>query len=107
MASQPLQIQLAEHLQTLSGEQVKALILQWLLTSDASIAGLNQQLMAMETTMELGEIDINGRFQPLSEAAMVEQSLVALEHYQQTGVAIPHDRIQQWASSLDNSYSPQ
>jgi len=102
-----MQIQLAEHLQSLSGEQVKALILQWLLTSDASITGLNQQLMAMESAMELGEIDANGQFQPLSEAAMVEQSLAALKHYQQSGAAIPHDRIQQWANSLDGSYNPQ
>jgi hypothetical protein len=102
MTTQPLQLQLAEHLQALSGEQVKALILQWLLTSDATVAGLNQQLIAMESAMEFGEIDVDGAFHPLSEVAMIEQSLTALKHYQQTGIAIPHDRIQQWASSLDS-----
>ncbi len=105
MTTQPLQLQLAEHLQALSGEQVKALILQWLLTSDATVVELNQQLMAMESAMEFGEIDTDGEFHPLSEVAMVEQSLAALKHYQQTGIAISHDRIQQWASSLDSNKS--
>jgi hypothetical protein len=100
MATQPLRIQLAEHLQALSGEQVKTLILQWLLTSDTTIAGLNQQLMALESTMEFGEIDANGELHPLSEGVMIEQSLAALKCYQQTGLAIP---IQQWVNSLDNS----
>jgi hypothetical protein len=101
MTIQPLQLQLAEHLQTLSGEQVKALVVQWLLTSDATIAGLNQHLMTAASEMEFGEIDAEGTFHPLSEAAMVEQSLAALERYRQTGGAISHDRIQQWANSLD------
>lgn len=101
MTTQPLQLQLAEQLQALPGEQVKALVLQWLLTSDATIVGLNQQLMTMEAGVEIGEIDADGTLQPLSEAVMIEQSLAALKHYQQTGVAIPHDLIQQWANALD------
>jgi hypothetical protein len=104
MTVQPLHLQLAARLQTLSGEQVKALVLRWLLTSDATVAGLNQQLVAIESEVEFGEIDAEGTFHPLSEASMVEQSLAALQHYQQTGVSIDHDRIQQWANSLDSSH---
>jgi hypothetical protein len=57
MTIQPLQLQLAEQLQTLSSEQVKALVVQWLLTSDATIAGLNQHLMATtgKTPLEIME----------------------------------------------------
>lgn len=101
MTTQSLRLQLAEQLQALSGEQVKALVVQWLLTSDATIAGLDQHLMATEPGIEFGEVDAGGTFHSVSEAAMIEQSLAALEYYQQTGVAISHDRIQQWANSLD------
>jgi hypothetical protein len=107
MAIQPLQLQLAESIQALSGDQVKALILRWLMTSDASLIHLIDQLGALETAIELGEVDADGQFQPLSEASMIEHSLSALQHYQQTGIGIDHDRIQEWANSLNTTNKPQ
>jgi hypothetical protein len=107
MAIQSLQLQLAASIQALSGDQVKALILRWLMTSDASLVQLIDHLGALETAMELGEVDADGQFQPLSEASMIERSLAALQHYQQTGIGIAHDRIQEWANSLNPSSKPQ
>jgi hypothetical protein len=76
MKTPSLQLQLAKHIQALSGEQVKTLILQWLLTSDATVAKLNQQLMAtvgttpleiMETAGFIGCFEAESNFSQQSE----------------------------------------
>jgi hypothetical protein len=98
--------QIANHVQTLGGEQVKALVLDWLSVTDASLVDferlLETEYMHPSDPEELvyGELDQNLSFHPLTEEEMIHASLDALEDYRNRGGGVPHDQVREWAGSL-------
>lgn len=87
--------QIANHVQKLGGEQVKALVLDWLSATDASLIDferlLETEYMQPSDPEELvyGELDQNLDFRPLTEEEMIHASLEALEDYRNQGGGIP------------------
>jgi hypothetical protein len=105
MKASNIRQQIVEHLETLPGEQVKNLLLTWLNNSSGDLEDFEQLLTNRATqtaaeSFEVGEIDTDLNFQPLTEAQMVQQSQSALEAYRRTGSGVTHDRVRQWAESL-------
>jgi hypothetical protein len=97
--------QIASHVQELDGEHVKALVLDWLTVTDASLQDFEQLLSTdyrpTETQPEVyGELDQTLSFHPLTEAQMIDKSLEALEEYRLTGNGIPHEQVREWANNL-------
>jgi hypothetical protein len=98
--------QIASHVQELGGEQVKALVLDWLSVTDASLVDferlLETEYMHPSNTEEsvYGELDQNLNFHPLTEEQMIQASLDALEEYRNMGGGVSHDRVREWADSL-------
>lgn len=98
--------QIASHVQELGGEQVKALVLDWLSVTDASLLDferlLETEYMHPSDTEEsvYGELDQNLNFHPLTEEQMIQASLDALEEYRKIGGGVSHDRVREWADSL-------
>jgi hypothetical protein len=98
--------QIASHVQELGGEQVKALVLDWLSVTDASLVDferlLENEFMHPRDPEEsvYGELDQNLNFHPLTEEQMIHASLNALEEYRNMGGGISHDRVREWADSL-------
>lgn len=101
MATSPVRMQVAERLQELSGDQVKTLVVQWLLETDGDLEGFGESLNYFSSDVEWGEIDESGSFKPLSEAEMIQQSLASLKQYRETGRSFSHESIQEWANSLN------
>jgi hypothetical protein len=97
MTPQSIRLQVASHLQDLPSDQVKELVLQWLLEPDSDLVGLSHRL---EGAMELGEISVDGDFRARSEDEMIEQSLAALQQYRESDRAVSHESIKQWADRL-------
>lgn len=90
--------QIADHVRELEGEQVKALVLHWLASTDGSLTEFKRLLQVEYTTDEeiiYGEFDAVLNFQPLAEEQMIHQSLEALEEYRHTGNGIAHTRVQE------------
>lgn len=98
--------QMANHVQELGGDQVKALVLDWLSVTDASLLDferlLETEYMHPTDTEEsvYGELDQNLNFHPLTEEQMIDSSLDALEAYRNQGGGVPHDRVREWVDSL-------
>jgi hypothetical protein len=102
MATSALRMQVAEHLQGLSSDRVKRLVVQWLLETDSDLEGFQQSLNDDSSELEWGEITMEGTFRPLSESDMIAGSLAALKQYQETGESFSQESMQQWADSLSN-----
>ncbi|MEA5565543.1 hypothetical protein [Anabaena sp. UHCC 0399] len=105
MTANNIRQQILEHLETLPGEQVKALLLTWLTASSGDLEDFgrlltNQPTQTTEESLEYGEIDAALNFQPLTEAQMVQQSQSALEAYRRTGSGVTHNLVREWADSL-------
>jgi hypothetical protein len=98
--------EIAEQIRGLTGDQVKTLVLSWLSATEASLMDFEQLLeneypqTPHEDTMIYGELDETLEFHPLTEEQMIQKSLNALEEYQATGDAVPHQHVQEWADSL-------
>jgi hypothetical protein len=98
--------QIASHVQELGGEQVKALVLDWLSETDASLVDferlLETEYMHSSGTEELvyGELDQNLNFHPLTEEQMIQASLDALKEHRNMGGGVSHDLVREWADSL-------
>jgi hypothetical protein len=104
--------QIASQVQELDGEHVKALVLDWLTVTDASLQDFERLLSTECTSSEpesetYGELDRTLEFHPLTEMQMVHRSLEALEEYRLTGNGIPHEQVRAWADNLgtDNAIS--
>ena len=99
--------QITEHVRELEGEQVKALVLHWLVGTDVSITEFERLLKTEYATKEetvYGEFDAALNFQSLTEEQMIHQSLEALEEYRRTGKGINHAHIQEWVNSLGTDH---
>ncbi|MGB8701023.1 MAG: hypothetical protein WCD18_16545 [Thermosynechococcaceae cyanobacterium] len=97
--------QIASHVQELDGEHVKALVLDWLTVTDASLQDFERLLSTEHTLTETealvyGELDQTLNFQPLTETQMIHNSLEALDAYRLTGNGIPHNQVREWADNL-------
>ncbi len=90
--------QLLDYIQAMEGHDVKALVLAWLTGTDGRVEDLAQMLD--EDTTVYGELDAQGSFQPLTEAAMAAQSLRVLEEYKQNRDGVSHDRVSEWLDSV-------
>jgi hypothetical protein len=104
--------QIASQVQELDGEHVKALVLNWLTVTDASLQDFERLLSTESTPAQpeseiYGELDRTLNFHPLTETQMIHQSLEALEEYRLTGNGISHEQVREWADNLgkDNAIS--
>ena len=105
--------QVLEHIQALSGEQVKTLLFTWLTGTDERLEAFNWLLTNQpnhtinayeselkEESFEYGEIDTALNFRHLTESQMIQMSKAALEAYRQTRSGTTHDRVRKWSDSL-------
>lgn len=97
--------QIASYVQGLDGEHVKALVLNWLTVTDASLQDFERLLSTESTSAEpepeaYGELDRTLNFHPLTETQMIHKSLEALEEYRLTGNGISHEKVREWADNL-------
>jgi len=105
MTTNNLRQKILERLEPLPGEQVKSLLLKWLVNSYGNLEDFDELLgnQSSEKTEELlncGEIDSALNFKPLTEEEMIRQSELALEAYRRQGVSVAHSRVREWADSL-------
>lgn len=112
MASINNRQKIANHVQELDGEHLKALVLDWLTVTDASLQDFERLLstdssLANPESEAYGELDQTLNFYPLTETQMIDKSLEALEEYRLTGNAISHEQVREWADNLgaDNAIS--
>jgi hypothetical protein len=101
--------QLANQVQALDGDRVKALVLGWLLETEGRVDNFSELLeetleaehsLREESNVVYGDIDENLTFQPLEEAEMIAKSLQVLEDYKRTRQGISDERVQKWLDSL-------
>jgi len=113
MTTSNIKQQILEHIQALTGEQVKTLLFTWLTGTSERLEDFNRLLTnqftetinayeskSKEESFEYGEIDTALNFQPLTESQMVQMSQAALEAYRQTGSGTIHDHVREWSDSL-------
>ncbi len=105
MTASNIRQQILEHIEALSPEQVKSLLLTWLTGSEGDLEDFdrlltNQPTQNTEELFEYGEIDAALNFQSLTEDEMIQQSQSALEAYRRKGSGVAHDRVREWADSL-------
>jgi hypothetical protein len=100
---------MTRYVQALEGEQVKALVLDWLTGTGGNLNDFEQLLEAnyapvdaeaAEQDSVYGELDGQGLFQPLTEAEMATKSLRVLEEYQRTGQGVPHGQVRDWLDGV-------
>lgn len=96
---------IARYVQVLDGEHVKALVLDWLTVTDASLQDFERLLSTEGTPADpepeaYGELDQTLNFHPLTETQMIDKSLEALEEYRLTGNGMSHEHIRAWADNL-------
>ncbi|MGK7925564.1 MAG: hypothetical protein AB4290_10015 [Spirulina sp.] len=94
-----------EHLDPLAGEQIKTLLLTWLINSSGDLEEFeefltNQTTQITKKSLEYGEIDSSLSFQALTEEEMVQQSQLALESYRRKGVGVAHNYVREWIDRL-------
>jgi hypothetical protein len=101
--------QLANQVQALNGDQVKALVLGWLLDTEGRVDDFGELLeetleaehpLSEESNIVYGDLDENLTFQPLGEDEMIAKSLQVLEDYKRTRQGISNERAQEWLDSL-------
>jgi hypothetical protein len=104
MTASNIRQQISEHIEALSSQQVKSLLLIWLNGTSGDLEDLerlltNQPTENAEESFEYGEIDAELNFQPLTEDEMIQQSKSALEAYLRKGSGVAHNRVREWAIS--------
>jgi hypothetical protein len=100
--------QMAEHVQALNGDQVKELVLGWLLGTEGQVddftelleANIEENRLQMEDGGVYGDLDEDLNFHPLTEEEMIAKSLAVLAEYKRTGTGIPHERVQELLDSF-------
>jgi len=113
MTTSNIKQKVLEHIQALTGEQVKTLLFTWLTGTSEELEDFERLLInqprdivntdepeSNQEFFEYGEIDIGLDFQLLSESQMIQMSQAALEAYRRTGSGITHDRVREWSDSL-------
>lgn len=105
MTENNIRQKILERLEPLSGEKVKHLLSEWLVSSSDHLEDFeellrNESSPRTEELLDYGEIDSTLNFRSLTEAEMVRQSQLALEAYRRQGVSVPHDRVREWADRL-------
>jgi CRISPR/Cas system CSM-associated protein Csm2 small subunit len=97
--------QLANQIQALNGDQVKALVLDWLMDTEGRIDDFSELLEEIleavnhsehQSNVVYGDLDESLTFQPLSAAEMVARSLTVLDEYKRTRQGIPQEQVQEW-----------
>ncbi|NEP43153.1 MAG: hypothetical protein F6K35_29585 [Okeania sp. SIO2H7] len=96
--------QILELIEPLPGEQVKNILLKWLINSSGNLEDFEELLrdkanQKTEELLDYGEIDSALNFKPLTEEEMVRKSKLALEAYRRKGVFVTHNRVREWADS--------
>ena len=81
-------------------EQVKSLMLAWLQDDLQSQEQFSLWVETAQPNLEWGNITTQLEFQPLSDAEMLSQSLIALTEYRDSGQSIAHQNVAAWAESL-------
>lgn len=95
--------QLHSQIEAMPSDWVKAIVLSWLSNSNGNLSDF-ERLIAETADIsgeyQWGKIDTAQRFESLSEAEMIAESIAALEDYQTHKMGIPHDQVKPWADSL-------
>jgi hypothetical protein len=94
--------QIVSHIQALESEQVKSLVLNWLVQTSGNVVDFEQLLAEYENTNDglvYGELNEDLAFQPMTEVEMVESSLEVLEEYKRSGQSLPNDQVRDWLDS--------
>ena len=98
--------QIVSHIQTLESDQVKSLVLNWLVQSEeGNLEDLERILetqygMIHENAIVYGKLNEEPTFQPMTEGEMVAKSLEVLEEYQRNPKSISHHQVRDWLDSL-------
>ena len=96
--------QITDQVQALESTRVKELVLEWLAGTDGSLDDFEKLLETdyalSDAALPYGELDDQGRFQPLTEAEMAAKSLPTLAAYQRTRVGVPHEQVREWLDSI-------
>ncbi|WP_424099966.1 hypothetical protein [Moorena producens] len=105
MTGSNIRQQLLDHIEALPGEEVKTILLQWLIIPSSNLEDFeklltNQSNQITEESFDYGEIDSALNFQALTEEEMVQRSILALEAYRGEGSSVDHNRVREWANSL-------
>jgi hypothetical protein len=88
--------QLLEHIRSMEGHEVKALVVEWLVETEGGWDDLGR----MVDGQAYGAIDREGNFQVLSEDQMAAESLRVLEEYRRDREGVSHDRVGEWLDSV-------
>jgi C-terminal processing protease CtpA/Prc len=96
---------MADHIEALDSDRVKALVLDWLSKTGGSLSDFERLLEsepqnADVAALEYGQLDETLTFQPMTDAEMVESSLHVLEEYKRTGNGVSHERFSEWLDGL-------
>jgi hypothetical protein len=96
---------IANNVEGLDSERVKAVVLDWLSRTGGSLSDFERLLEseprnADAVALEYGQFDETLAFQVMTEAEMVESSLQVLEEYKRTGNGVPHEQVREWLDSL-------
>ncbi len=108
MTASNIKQQILEHIEPLPPEEVKTILLTWLMSSSENLEDfeqllINQPTQADRESFEYGEVDSALNFQPLTEAETIEQTKLVLEEYRRKGSGIPHSVVREWADNLGSN----
>jgi predicted transcriptional regulator len=87
--------EIANQIEALDSEQVKSLVLSWLVETDGNFQDFQK---LVET--QIADLDDALAVSSETEAERISQSLEALEEYKRTGQGVSHERVQAWIDSL-------
>jgi hypothetical protein len=96
--------QILDHVQSMEGPAVKALVLAWLAGTEGSLDDFGRLLDGREDPAVYGQTVAQGDFQPLTEAQMAIQSLQALEEFKRNRDGVSHDRVSEWLDSIGTAH---
>jgi hypothetical protein len=100
--------QIVRHIQALESDQVKSLVLNWLTQVEENDLIEFEQLLDSQVAdrgaIAGDELDETFGSQPLTEEAMVEESIRVLEDYQRNPQGIPHNQVREWLDSLGTDH---
>jgi hypothetical protein len=96
--------QMTNHIDSLSGEQVKSLVLSWLSETGGTLSDF-ESLLDLKSddqsiAIEFGQLNDLGEFQPLTENEQIQKSLETFAEYRLNRNGISHDRVSHWLESI-------
>ena len=96
--------QMTTHIDALSGDQVKSLVLSWLSETGGTLTDFEQLLngadQETQNPLQYGALDDRGEFQPFSEDEQIQLSLAAFADYRLNGGGVSNDRVSEWLESI-------